>query len=75
MGRKNTIVGYNIIKTYDNVWKLEEVGYNDKGYPYLKHIKLSGDKGVLEKMRVKLMKEVKKKEKERENEKAKKSDK
>jgi len=59
---KNKIVHYNIIKTYDNVWKLEEVGFNDKGYPYQKHIKLSGDKKILEKLRDKLMKEVKKNE-------------
>ena len=42
---------YNIIKTQDNLWKLEETGLDDKNEPYLKHIKLSGDIDKLKKLK------------------------
>jgi len=44
---------YNIIKTREGLWKLEEVGLRN-GEPYLEHIKLSGDKNVLLKLQEKL---------------------
>lgn len=47
---------YNIIKTPDGLWKLEEVGLDKKGEPYLKHIKLSGDREALVKLRDELKK-------------------
>ena len=45
---------YNIIKTREGLWKLEEVGFRENGEPYLEHIKLSGDKNVLIKLQKKL---------------------
>lgn len=45
---------YNILKTQDGIWKLEEVGLDKKNEPYLKHIRLSGDRDKLEKLKKEL---------------------
>ena len=41
--RNEEMKTYNIIKTREGLWKLEEVGLDEKNEPYLKHIKLSGN--------------------------------
>lgn len=47
---------YNILKTQDGLWKLEEVGLDEKNEPYLKHIKLSGNVDKLKKLKHELEK-------------------
>jgi len=44
---------YNIIPTQEGIWKLEEVGIDKDGFPYIKHIRL-GTKENLDKIRKEL---------------------
>lgn len=44
---------YNLIPTREGIWKLEEVGIDKDGNPYIKHIRL-GTKESLEKIKKEL---------------------
>jgi len=52
--KNNKMKAYNIIKNREGVWKLEEVGLNSENEPYIKHIRLSGDREKLEKLKKEL---------------------